>query len=71
MDTTEPVDFKELAFVKGLVVSDKVQRDRASKAFERWLSVQGTLSAVESRKLWKALFYGTLWMDACMRRCCN
>jgi Nucleolar protein,Nop52 len=52
------IKFGELPFVKLLVTADKIERDRASKKFERWIRTQNQMTLLDARKLWKALFYG-------------
>ena len=55
----ESIDFGELKFIKLLVVSDKLERDRASKKFERWArTLTAPMPMLDARKLWKGLFYG-------------
>ena len=59
-DKESVINFSDLPFVKLLVTADKLERDRASKKFERWLLAQDRLTLLDARKLWKGLFYGIL-----------
>ena len=48
---------RELSFGKKLAAHDKPTRDKAVKRLSKWLKRQDTLSDLDNRKLWKALFY--------------
>jgi hypothetical protein len=58
MSRKDGINFSEVNFVKLLVVSDKLERDRASRKFEKWAGTLDRMSLADGRKLWKALFYG-------------
>lgn len=58
--TDAMLNFGDLKFIKLLVVSDKLERDRASKKFEQWARTLDRLTLSDARKLWKGLFYG-MW----------